>query len=154
MERNYELDFFRSSRRAWNLVTKLNPDNLKKKDKWTVISADTVGKQIKEKGTNTPRHKFERNVRQEFQKLYHECPNVKPLVTAPIRTNQIKQEINEIKQGKSAGNDSIHTEMIKNLREKALSWLAATISDILKTFKYSESWKHAKIIAVLKSKNC
>ena len=42
--------------------------------------------------------------------------------------------------------------MIKNLGEEALAWLAAAISDIIKISKYPESWKHAKIIAILKPK--
>ena len=43
------MDFTRSIRDAWNLMKKLNPDKSKKTQKRTVISADTVAKQIKER---------------------------------------------------------------------------------------------------------
>ena len=42
--------------------------------------------------------------------------------------------------------------MIKNLGDKVLACLATVLSDVIKTSKYPESWKHAKIIAILKPK--
>ena len=83
-------------------------------------------------------HKLEQIVRHEFQKLYHECPDADHLLTAPNGTNKIKQAINEIKQEKSTRTDGIYLKIIKNLGEKALAWLDATISNIIKIFKYSE----------------
>ena len=47
--------------------------------------------------------------------------------------------INEIKQEKSAETKDIYPEMIKNLGNKALAWLAAAIFDIIRTSKYQES---------------
>ena len=44
------MDFTRSSKHAWNLMKKLNPDKSKKTEKQTVISADTVAKQIEKRG--------------------------------------------------------------------------------------------------------
>ena len=78
-------------------MKKLNPDNSKKTEKRTVISADTVAKQIKERRMHTPRLKSEPNVRYEFQKLCHECPDADRLLTASVGTNEIKWAINEIR---------------------------------------------------------
>ena len=120
----------------------------------TVISADTAAKQIKKEEctVHTLKHKFERNVRHEFQKLYHGFPDANPLLTASAGTNEIKRAINKIKQGKFAGTDGTYPEMIKNLGDKVLAWLAAAMSDIIKTSRYSESGKHRKMIAILKPK--
>ena len=66
------MDFTRSSRHAWNLMKKINPDKSKKTEKQTVISADTVAKQVEKRGMHTPKHKCEQNVGYEFQTLNHE----------------------------------------------------------------------------------
>ena len=60
------VDFTRSNRNAWYIMKKLNPFKSRKTEKLTVISADIVAKQIKERGMHTLRYKFERNVRHEF----------------------------------------------------------------------------------------
>ena len=61
-----DMDFIRSSKHAWNLIKKLNPDKSKKTEKQTVISADPAVKQIEKRGIHTSKHKFEQNVRHEF----------------------------------------------------------------------------------------
>ena len=61
-----DMDFIRSSKHAWNLIKKLNPDKSKKTEKQTVISADPGVKQREKGGIHTPKHKFEQNVRHEF----------------------------------------------------------------------------------------
>ena len=119
-----KMGFTQSSRHAWNLMKQLNSDKSNKTEKQTLISADIVAKQIKERGLHTPRHKFEQNVRHEFWKLYHECPDADPLLTGSEGTNKIELAIDEIKQGKSTGTDNICPEMMKNLGDIALAWLA------------------------------
>ena len=76
----------------------------------------------------------------------------RPPIDSPHRINKIKQAINEIKQGKSAGTDGIYPEIIKNLGETAFAWLPGTISDITQISIYLDSGKHAKIIPILNPK--
>ena len=84
---------------------------------------------------HTPKHKCEQNVRHEFQKLYHEFLDADLLLTASVGTNEIKRAINEIIHEKSTGTRGIYVEMIKNLGDKVLAWLAAAMSDIIETSK-------------------
>ena len=113
------------------------------------VEIKIVNKEAATKRSTLLRRSFYLNLISEALSRKSRC---RPLLTAPIGTNEIKRAINEIKQGKSAGTDGIYPEMIKSLWEKALALLAATISDIIKTSKYPESWKHAKIIVILKPK--
>ena len=101
--------FTQSRRLVWNLMKKLNPHKSKKTEKRTIISAGTVAnKRKKERGMHSPRYKFERNIRNKFQKLYHKYPDADPSLTASVGKNKTKRAINEIKQGKSARTDGIY----------------------------------------------
>ena len=57
-----------------------------------------------------------------------------------------------LKNVKAPGNDNIHTEFLKNLSHKAISWLQAFLSTCMTTSRIPSKWKTAKVITILKPK--
>ena len=58
-----------------------------------------------------------------------------------------------LKNVKAPGNDNIHTEFLKNLSHKAISWLQAFLSTCMTTSRIPSKWKTAKVITILKPKD-
>ena len=58
-------NFGRSSRQAWSLLKKLDPNKSTSTGACAEISFDVITAQIKGMGWHEPRHRFENNVRYE-----------------------------------------------------------------------------------------
>lgn len=144
------MDVRRSNRHAWNIIKKLDPDKSRKNQKTALISADDISRQIKERGKHRPDHKFERDTRHEFQQISKNCPVSDPTLAAPISSGGMRAAMSTIKLGKAADVDGIYLEKIKNLGSKALSWLAAAMTDVIMTTDYPARLLHANVIAILK----
>lgn len=143
------LDMRHSSRHAWQLIKKLEPkDNVNKTA--PVISADEVAKEIKQRGRHIPDHVFERKIRKEYNRIWNSLPKDGSMWTLPISYTEIDTAIKDMKNGKAAGIDGIYPDMITHLGPAAKQWLASAMTDILEKGKYPQTWKHAKVIAILK----
>ena len=142
-------DFCHSSRKAWNLLKKLDPDKRPKTTKEAPINVEDIAKQIKQRSNHKPIHKFEKEIRHEYQRLYKESLS-DSFSSIPINKHEVDTAIKQMKAGKAAGIDGIFPDMIKNLGPKAIDWLAQSLSDVIDKTEYPQTWREAKILAILK----
>lgn len=143
------IDFRHSSRKAWNLLKRLDPDKRPHTTQVAQINVEDIAKQMKKRGIHTPDHKFEKATRFEYQRLYKSCPN-ESFSSMPVRNIEVETAIKQMKAGKAAGIDGIYPDMVKHLGPKAINWLASSLSDVICKSKYPQVWKEAKILAILK----
>ena len=141
------LDMRHSSRHAWQLIKKLDPEGGTTKTA-PVIKADEVAKEIKQRGQHVPNHAFETQIRREYKRIWNSLPKEGSMWTLPISLTETEDAIHHMKNGKAAGIDGIYPDMITHLGPKAIEWLSTAMDDILEKGKYPQTWKHAKVIAI------
>jgi hypothetical protein len=144
------LDFTRSSRHAWRLLSKLDLENTPACRTVTPISTDAISEQFIQRSARQPDHAFETSVRKEYQRLYNSYPEDDNRLTSAITEGEMQSALQTVKMGKAAGTDGIFPEMIKQLGAKAKIWLASALTDVIRKAKYPDIWKKVKIIAILK----
>ena len=109
------MDFKRSSRRALNLLRKLDPDGTSEKLSERHISADDIAKQIKQRSIRNTNEIFEKGVRREYQDILRVCPERDEVLSAPIMEDEICTALKNMKTGKAAGVDGVYPDMLRNL---------------------------------------
>ena len=107
----------RNSKKAWNLIRKLNNDPAIPKHQHYPVTANQVAHQLlvngQTKGKKAPRVKFRKNKKQNME------PNPTSLFTAQEFSNGIAA----LKNGKAIGLDGIITEELKHFGQPAKKWL-------------------------------
>ena len=117
----------RNSRKAWNLIGKLNNDYTKSTQQHCNIAANKISSQLLLNG-KTP---------QSNKQLK---PNLKtddfnPHFTKPFSLQELKCCISTLKNGKATRLDNILTEELKHFGPKALNWLLQLYSNGIATMK-------------------
>lgn len=142
------LDFKRSSRHAWRLLKRLDGDGKPAKTK-PPLSADEIARDIKQRGTHSPDHKFESLIKKQYQRLYKSHPEESEL-SAEVSSGEILTALRMVSSGKAAGLDGVYPDMIKHLGQRAREWLANAFTDAINKGQYCHLWKRAKVLAILK----
>ena len=110
-------DMSRNSKRAWNLIRKLNNDPAIPKHQHYPFTANQVAHQLlvneQTKGKKAPRVKFRKNGKQ----------NIKPNPTSPFTAQEFFNGIAALKNGRAIGLDGIFTEELKRFSQPAKKWL-------------------------------
>ena len=150
IETTESMDFRRSSRHAWQLIRKLDPDKTQRGNQGATISASVVARDIKQRSHHTPNHAFEKQSRKEYQRLFNSYPLEDERMTRAVGEAELSDAIKCLKTGKAAGADGIYPEMLTHLGGRAITWLAAAMTDIINKSSYPLQWKQTNMIAILK----
>jgi hypothetical protein len=141
------LDFKFSSRKAWLLLRKLDPNSHKNKSKSSNINPDVIANRIV-KTSRAPMDKpFSKNVNAELRTLKKKAESK----SRDFSPKEVEVSINSLKHEKTYGIDGIFPEFIKNFGPRVISWLTRFFNEILSTGYLPPIFKKSKIIAVLKS---
>jgi len=138
------LDFRHSSRKAWNLLKKLDPDKKAQPKTKPTITVDEIAAEIKNRSKRNPNHIFEKRIRRELRENLNRSPITSPL-SSNVSDNETKLAIKHVKNG-----NGIYPDMLTHLGPGAVTWLSNAFSDIIKKGKLPTNWNQAKIIAILK----
>ena len=144
-----KINFQHSSRQAWNVLKKLNPDKPSNSPKASQVPVDAIAREIKQRSKHAPNYTFEKTIRKEYQRLYQSHAE-DGFSSIPVRQQEVELAIKQMKAGKAAGVDGIYPDMIKHLGPRATDWLASSFANIIDTSQFPNTWKEAKILAILK----
>ena len=107
----------RNSKKAWNLIRKLNNDPAIPKHQHYPVTANQVAHQLlvngQTKGKKASRVKFRKNEKQ----------NMKPNLTCLYTAQEFSNGVAALKSGKAIGLDGIFTEELKHFGQQAKKWL-------------------------------
>ena len=121
------MDMARNSRRAWNLIGKLNNDNTKSTQQHCNITANKIAHQLLLNG-KTPLY-----VKQLKPNL--KTDDFNPHFTKLFSLQELKCCISTIKNGKATGLDNTLAEELKHFGPKALNWLPQLYNNCIAPMK-------------------
>ena len=111
-------DMSRNSKKAWNLIRKLNNNPAIPKYQHYPVTANQVANQFlvngQTKGKKAPRVKFKKNRKQ----------NMEPNLTLPFKAQEFSNGIAAPKNGKAIGLDGIFTKELKYFGQQAKKMVA------------------------------
>ena len=123
------MDMARNSRRAWNLIGKLNNDNTKSTQQHCNITANKIAHQMLLNG------KTSHSVKQLKPNL--KTDDFNPHFSKPFSPQKLKCYISTLKNGNATGLDNILTEKLKHFGPKALNWLLQFYNNCIATMNTS-----------------
>ena len=78
---------------------------------------------------------------------YFLSPDSEPQLTTP---DEVHEAIRDLKVSKPAGPNGIPNRALKHLPKRAVSLLAHIFNVVLRTHHFPQTWKHARVISILK----
>ena len=134
----------RNSKKAWNLIRKLNNDPAIPKHQHYPVTANQVAHQLlvkgQTKGKKAPRVKFRKNEKQ----------NMKPNLTFLFTAQEFSNGIAALKNGNAIGLDGIFTEELKHFGEQAKKWLLELFYRCVEINRIPKIWRKSRVIALPK----
>ena len=134
-------DMFSNSKKAWNLIRKLNNDTAILNHQHYPVTANQVAHQLlvngQTKGKKTPRVKFRKNEKQ----------NMGPNLTSPFTAQEFSNGIAPLKNGMAIGLNGIFTEELKYFGQQAKKWLLELFNRCVETNRIPWIWWKSRVIA-------
>ena len=135
-------DMSRNSKKAWNLIRKLNNDPAIPKHQHYLVTANQVAHQLlvneQIKGKKAPRVKFRKIGKQ----------NMEPNLTLPFTAQEFSNGIAALKNGKAIGLDGIFTEELKHFGQQAKKRFLNCLIDAWKPIAFPRSGgNHALLLS-------
>jgi len=143
-----KLDFKRSSREAWNLLRKLEPNPTRTKVT-PKIKSNTFANRIVEMSRAPIDKKSAREVTISLKIKKSNAENV-VRVAEKFSIEELQTAIKSVKLRKAAGLDGIYPEFLKNYGPNTIKWLSNFFTNILHTGRLPNTFKQTKVLAVLK----
>lgn len=140
-----EINCTHSSRKSWNLLGKLG----------TINSTCSPGYVISNnlfKISNIKTDKYEKaKIKLKFGQKWTDCEEKLGLMNN-CTTDEVNSALKKAKYNKAAGVDGIFLpEFLKNLRPRAITWLAMLFTKVVCTSYLPKLWHKVKVIAILKT---
>ena len=130
-----------NSKKAWNLIRKLNNDPAIPKYQHYPVTANQVAHQLlvygQTKGKKAPRVKFRKNKKQ----------NMKANLTSPFINQEFSNGIAAFKNGKAIGLDGIFTKQLKHFSQQAKKRLLELFNLCVKTNRIPKIWQKSHVTA-------
>lgn len=142
------MDFRKSSRKAWSILRKLDANSMPIVNKPNIVPK-VIARRIVEMSRAPSDKSFSRNIRHELRTMKQIAPP-NSQYSQPFNESEINTAISSIKVGKAAGVDGIYYELIKNFGTNVKRWLCKFYSKILDSSLLPIEFKETKIMAVLK----
>ncbi|CAG7722238.1 unnamed protein product [Allacma fusca] len=135
------LDFCKDSRRAWQLLKRLDGGKTQQSN-FTQVTANQVAHQLLLNDKTDSKSSQTKVVR---------CMDVEVNNFAtPITNKEVKSAIKLSKNRKAAGVDNMYTEQIKHFGPKAINWIQKVFNACIETSKMPRLWRQAHVIALQK----
>ena len=138
------MDMSRNSKKACNLIRKLNNDPAIPKHQHYPVTTNQLAHQIlvnrQTKGKKAPRVKFRKNERYSME------PNLTSLFTAQEFSNGIAT----LKNGTVIGLEGIFPEELKDFGQQAKKWLHELFNRCVETNCIPKIWRKSRVIALPK----
>lgn len=151
-ETTKNVDFTRSSRKAWNVLRKIGSakNSIARKNKDSPVTPNSIASRLVKISNivkvSRGRKKFVRSALRVKKKLL--TPNQQ--FSRPFDTTEVDSCIDALHTGKAAGADKIYPEFIKNLGKSARSWLTRFLNDLLATKDIPREFRKTKVVVILK----
>lgn len=142
------MSFVRSSKKAWNLINRLNGKSPNAKKIYPVTS-NQVATQLVANSKGSVSAKQKKLVNHRYMANYRNS-QLLSRYTAPFTPEETIEAVSEIESGKAPGQDNIFNDYLKHLGPNALKWLSKLFTNVYLTGKIPKRWKMAKVIAFLK----
>ncbi|KAI5726259.1 hypothetical protein M8J77_025912 [Diaphorina citri] len=142
------MDFKKSSRKAWTVLRKLGGGN-KLQQRKNPIHPNKIASHIVNV-SRTPKDRGHTiDVKRRFKQLKETCP-VSSNFSGPVTEADVRIALKDTKPNKAPGFDAIHPEFLLHCGNYTVKWLSKFFSDIIETGNVPNDMKQAKIIALLK----
>lgn len=142
------LDFTKSSRKAWALLRKLGSSSQKPCSK-SLTTPNAIATNIVTTSRAPRDRKHTIEIKRQLKQLKNSCAD-ETSFSRPFTEEEISAAVTHMKTGKAPGFDGIHSELILNCGGNTRCWLACFFTNMLQTGNIPQSLKRAKIVAVLK----
>jgi len=142
------LDFRHSSREAWSLLKKLGGKHHTRIEE-TPISPNQVANHIVNISRTPSNKSHTTQIIKRFRDLKKECSQTHEL-SAPYSEAEINTALKDLKPGKAAGPDGMHSEFLINCGPNTRRWLSKFYTDIQQSGTLPPEFKKSKIIAIIK----
>ena len=147
-ESTSQMDYTRSSRKSWALISRLGAAQRPPKINHPPVKANAVASHLVQVAKAPRDKKFERQVRDRWRSFCHQAPDRSPPLDFSLP--EIDSALRHVKPGTAPGYDNIHPEFLLHLGPRARSWLSKFFSRILRENKIPKIWRKAKVIAIEK----
>ncbi|XP_072392313.1 uncharacterized protein [Diabrotica undecimpunctata] len=142
------LDFQKSSRRAWSLLRKLGSSNPPVRQT-NLVTLDQIATHIVSTSRAPQNRLHTIKVKKDLKTIKSSLAHSTEY-SNPFTHEEISQALNGMKTGKAPGFDAIHAEFLKHSGRFTRQWLAEFFSDILQMGNVPHQLKNAQIVAILK----
>lgn len=145
------LDFTRSSRKAWTILRKLGAakNTVTRKERSGAVTPDMIASRIVKLSDSANVSKFRKKYVKDALRAKKKLLTSKPQFSRPFDISEIQSCIDSLKLGKAAGADNMYPEFIKNLGDQAMKWLQDFLNDILTTRNIPREFRKSKVVAIL-----
>ena len=135
-------DMSRNSKKAWDLIRKLNNNSAIPKHQHYPVTSNQVAHQLlvnwQTKGKKAPRVKFRKNGKQ----------NMKPNLTSPFTAQEFSNVIAALKNGQAIGLNAIFKEELKHFCQQAKNGCLNCLIDAWKPIAFPRSGgNHALLLS-------
>lgn len=141
------MDFKHSSRKAWDLLRKLNGGSLKMN-----TTTDVTPNQIASRLESTSKMPIDKRLIKRINRKLRKAKS--RIKTSPygsdVTNEEVSAAITTIKPNRACGVDGIFPEFIINLGNRARKWLADFLTKCYKKPWTPKQWKFSKVRSVLK----
>lgn len=143
------IDFKKSSRKAWSLLRRLGSSSHEHASTTKVATPNSIANRIVSVSRAPLNKDFARKIRNQ---LTHK----KRLAAAeaqkmpPFTETELTLAISSLKTGKAAGLDTVYPEFIKYCGKRTVQWLLSFYNNIISKGQLPKAFKKSKIIAVVK----
>ena len=134
----------RNSKKAWNLIRKLNSNPAISKHQHYPITANQVAHQL----LVNRQTKEKKASRVKFKK--HEKQNMESNLTSPFTVQEFSNSIAALKNGKAIDLDGIFTEELKHFGQQAKQWFLELFNRCVETNRIPKIWRKSRVVVLPK----
>ena len=138
------MDMSRNSKKAWNLMRKLNNDPAIPKHQHYPVTDNQVAHQLLVNGQTKEKKASRVKVRKNKKQ------NMQPNLTSPFTVQEFSNGIASLKNGKAIGLDGIFTVELKHFDQQAKKWLLELFDRSVETNRIAKIRRKSRVITLPK----
>lgn len=140
------VDMKRSSKKAWNLIKRLDCDP-KSKPIIPIVTPNQIAHHLLINGKCNKNKHNKKSPKPTVKRLINEENSV---LGDTFLYEELEAAMKSLKNGKSAGLDNMYTEQIQHFGPAAKQWLLKLFNNVRSTLRLPKIWRKSKVVALLK----